>query len=391
MRWFLVGLVFLMACSAPMRGSKPDFSRLSFPLYMQSSPDEKYLYIVNTNFDLDYNSGWISVYNVESKKLLLEQGVIVPSYGGKLIFGPKNKRLFLPIRADSSIVVIDVEGKKLICNKDSSNRECSGEFIVPNKNVKDPKTGEEVPQAGTDAYSACVMNSTEYGPLLFVASVSDSFVAAYSLKGDMPKYITHLKVDPGVVDLACDEMNNRVFAAHRSSNQINEIVIEKTDLSDESDNSEVFTLKQRRAFGAPMEGNVADYFRSIKLAENNNILYATYRSSDSILKFDISKEDPVCVSTTPVPAGPAQLSILNVPVYGTFLFVVCTDDSSVVVLDESTMQLQRRVVLDRDPYTITLLPQHSMAAVSCFRDNSVALLKWEQNPGFTLKLGGWIK
>ena len=391
MRWLLIGLVFLMACSAPMRGSKPDFSRLSFPLYMQASPDERYLYIVNTNFDIDYNSGWISVYDVVSQKLLTDQGVMVPSYGGKLILGPENKRLFLPVRSDSSIVVINVDGKRLICNKDPANRKCSGDFIVMNKNVKDPKTGEEDPQAGTDAFSACVMNSAEYGPLLFVASVSDSFVAAYSLKDEIPRYITHLKVDSGVVDLACDGINNRVFAAHRATNQINEIVIEHDESTKNKDDTKEFTLQLKKSFGAPMEGNMLDYFRSIKLAQNNNILYATYRSSDTILKFDVSGEDPVCLSSTPVPTGPAQLSVLKLPVYGTFLFVVCAKDSSVVVLDASTMQLQRRVVLDRDPYTITLLPEHSMAAVSCFRDNSVALLKWDKNPGLTLKVGGWIK
>ena len=382
--WILLLLPAVMGCSRHVIGSPPDYSTLSFPLSMVASADESHLYVVNTDFDMDYSSGWISTVDMSTQKILPGTAIKIKPYSGDLIMSPDHKHAFLAQRWDSSIINFDLDDKGLLqCGQDA-DRKCQDGYILNDKNEYDPVQKDTLPRLGTDGYTTCVMQIHGFGQILFVASVSDSYLAAYDISSGKPEFMAHLLLNPGVSTLACDSVNQRVFAGHSTSN-----LIDVVDLAISSDKK----LLMDRAFGfaAPMTSTSADYFRHIELSAQGNILYATYRSPDLLLFFDVGRDRPVFVTAVDLPKGAADFGFIHDPVYGDYALVVSSDDGSVSIVSMDTRELMKRIKLCRYPYGIAILPKSGHVVVSCFRASSIGFLKWEGNPVTSMKVEGFLK
>jgi len=370
-------------CSKHEIGSPPDYTTLSFPLSMMATADEKWLYVVNTDFDMDYSSGWISTVDMENLKILSDESIEVHPYGGDLVMSPDRKHAFLVQRWDSSIIDFDIDSKGLDCGQ-TKNLKCSDDRVLYDKNEYDPIEKDTIARLGTDGFTTCVMKSDTMGTILFVASVSDSYLAAYDIASGKPEYLGHIVLNPGVSALACDSVGHRVYAAHSSSNGIDVVDV---DFSIDK------KLHINRVFGfsAPVTARRADYFRHLKLSAQGDILYATYRSPDLLMSFDVGGDRPVFITSVDLPKGVADFDFIRDPVYGMYAVVVCSDDGSIAIVSMDTREVMKRMKLCRDPYRLVLLPKSKTLAVSCFRSGSLGVLKWTDNPVTSMKVEGFLK
>ncbi len=91
-------------------GDLPPQDELNYPTSLIVHPDGRYLYVISSNFEGIYRDdlgGTLSIIDLETRELLSDRTLCLPSYGDSLVFGPSNYgdpsspvRLFGVTRAD---------------------------------------------------------------------------------------------------------------------------------------------------------------------------------------------------------------------------------------------------------------------------------------------------
>lgn len=125
--------VLTAACVDDLEGTEVPASAFYFPIGLEVSDDGRFAYVVNSNFDLRFNSGWLSVVSLEAVQDgdvvktsnqqidAITQRLLVPSLGGE-IARMDASRFFVGHRSDRLISVIDVsvDGSDLGCGDASA-------------------------------------------------------------------------------------------------------------------------------------------------------------------------------------------------------------------------------------------------------------------------------
>src|SRR5258708_1614435 len=73
---FLAG-ISSAGCFAPDNGRSPPLDRLYFPVGLVTDPDASRLYVVNSDFDLQFNAGTLQAYDLAKVRALAPQGCSV--------------------------------------------------------------------------------------------------------------------------------------------------------------------------------------------------------------------------------------------------------------------------------------------------------------------------
>lgn len=124
-----VGLGF-GGCETTYEDPFPRTDRVHWPIGLTVHPNGRFLYVVNSNFDTRYREdvgGTISVFDLETMKLLDGQGPYLPSFGGHIKLNGNATRAYVTARLDNQLVVLDVapNGSAISCNGSSDSSECS--------------------------------------------------------------------------------------------------------------------------------------------------------------------------------------------------------------------------------------------------------------------------
>jgi hypothetical protein len=147
----LLGLLSVGACNLDNVGDPPPDADIYFPtgLFLSQQSEgsaSRFLYLLNSNFDLRYNRGSVQVFNLDAldAKLrecprpgldcqinpadLLVDEVLVPSLATGYSVSPDRKRLYVATRTDQSLLYIDMdetaEGEAIL-QCDESERRCN--------------------------------------------------------------------------------------------------------------------------------------------------------------------------------------------------------------------------------------------------------------------------
>lgn len=121
----------LSACASDLPGEVAPTDTLYFPIGVVAAPVDDRVYIVNTNFDLRFNSGWVSVLSVDGLLARLAgaatnpfvQRLLVPSQGGRLALHPDGDVGVLPARGDGVVAGITVAADGTLACGDAANDE----------------------------------------------------------------------------------------------------------------------------------------------------------------------------------------------------------------------------------------------------------------------------
>jgi len=141
----------LCACNLDNLGDPPPDADLYLPtglLLSQQSTDSapRFLYVVNSNFDLRYNRGSVQAYDLEALNVavdacsrpgigceipsvpLLVDEVLIPSLATSFSVSPDRKRLYVATRTDASMTFIDLDESaqgEAVLDCAESERRCS--------------------------------------------------------------------------------------------------------------------------------------------------------------------------------------------------------------------------------------------------------------------------
>ncbi len=94
-----------------------------FPIGTQMHPDGRFLYVVNSNFDLRYRSdqgGTVSVIDTEEMEIVGDASPFVPSFGAHVALNEEGTRAYVPSRHNDELTVLNVadQGQAMYCEVD---------------------------------------------------------------------------------------------------------------------------------------------------------------------------------------------------------------------------------------------------------------------------------
>lgn len=147
----LLGLHFVGACNLDNVGDPPPDADIYFPtgLFLSGQSESsapRFLYLLNSNYDLRYNRGSVQAFDLDaldaelsscaepglecqiaSSKVMVDE-VLVPSLATSYSVSPDRRRLYVATRTDQSLLYIDLDESadgEDILQCDESERRCS--------------------------------------------------------------------------------------------------------------------------------------------------------------------------------------------------------------------------------------------------------------------------
>lgn len=141
-------LMIGIGCGDQYQEPLPPRDGLYFPIGMELHPNGRFLYVVNSNFDLRYRQdqgGVVSVIDTETGEILDRASPFIPSFGGHIELNEDGTKAYVTSRQDNQVTVLSVaaQGQALYCERDgellADSRSCtvgrvpdvSGGAIVP--------------------------------------------------------------------------------------------------------------------------------------------------------------------------------------------------------------------------------------------------------------------
>lgn len=133
----VLGLLCLLpvGCAREIAGEEPPEGVFYFPIGLATSPDGHYAYVVNSNFDLRFNAGWLSVVDVDALVDMLSDGVSdltpaivnqlkIPSLGGQIALDETGRVAIVAHRGTSLVTLVEIgdEGRSLSCGVQRGER-----------------------------------------------------------------------------------------------------------------------------------------------------------------------------------------------------------------------------------------------------------------------------
>lgn len=125
--WLVLG----SACTRNVTGQKP-LGSFHFPTSMALSPSGDILYVVNSNFDKRFSSGWVSVVDLRQ---LIQDGaqesdwllsrLNVPDLGGTIAVNATGTRAAIAHRGTPMVSLIEIDGTTLSCGDAGSTSSLS--------------------------------------------------------------------------------------------------------------------------------------------------------------------------------------------------------------------------------------------------------------------------
>lgn len=113
--------IFGVGCEDNYTDPLPRSDQLDWPIGLEVHPNGRFLYVVNSNFDTRYNEehgGTISVFDLQTQKMLAGNGPYIPSFGGQIKLNTDGTKAYVTVRYENQILSLDVaeNGSALGCN-----------------------------------------------------------------------------------------------------------------------------------------------------------------------------------------------------------------------------------------------------------------------------------
>ncbi|MCK5688674.1 hypothetical protein KAI87_05350 [Myxococcota bacterium] len=106
-----------LSCAQETGGDPPPDKSLYYPVWIEPSPSGDNLYVVNSNFDQRYSSGWLSVINIDDflaagmttdKGDAIVTSLDIPSLGGALSIIPGGKMAVISHRGLPTLTLLEI-------------------------------------------------------------------------------------------------------------------------------------------------------------------------------------------------------------------------------------------------------------------------------------------
>jgi hypothetical protein len=318
----LAALLLSAACAREFSGFEPPPNSLYFPVSVTLSPDHRYAYIPNTNFDLRYNAGWVTVLDLDAALAEIDAGnnnptsaltsrVKVVSLAGNLSISEAGDVAVVASRGGGTLTLMEVsdDGSTLSCgdpdateglNRVEERTDCDAEHMVrmttnlfPGQTLEEQEVVDPFttllftwrPEGGADGRTLAAVGH-------MTASANGSRVSLFEVDRDAPELVPVRSIGlPAVSPLAS-------LVLHPATNGTRVVGISQRFSTSVSPGSTLFSIDISAALAAEDEVRSATLvdvggdelfglvFSSSDTEANGRRAYVTNRSPDTVVVLD---------------------------------------------------------------------------------------------------------
>ncbi len=118
----LIAVILPYGCAQEIGGDVGSFSEMTYPTGMALHPNGRYLYVIQSNFNLDYrikDGGILTVIDLQTRKILADKSKRIGSFGSQVVLNKEATRGYLLTRSDSQLRWFDIseDGSTITCPK----------------------------------------------------------------------------------------------------------------------------------------------------------------------------------------------------------------------------------------------------------------------------------
>jgi DNA-binding beta-propeller fold protein YncE len=412
------------ACTASSDDVRPPADELFFPTGLAISPDESVLFVISANSELRYDSGTISVVDLdtvdatvdawlssgdvpagcnrdlsfagtieceEAPYLLTESGARTGNFSSTLAFqelGGGDLRLVVPVRGDPSVTWIDwsASDRTLSCSDSGGFALCDDAHRLTRI-----RNDSDLPQIPEEPFGVFVDSQNEFAVVTHFTTGTVTLV-------DMPLDGTPILADALTGIFASDPNNGQrgaVAVAGRTPNQPGDRVY-VTSRSD----GRIQTFTVGRQAGQLPVLLPTDYFflngigeneggtdaRAMAFGAGGDLAYVVNREPPSVALVDTSLTDGgvprnVILGGTDICREASAIAVGDVG-EGERAFVSCFQDGEIYVIDPTgSGRVEAVTTVGRGPFGVAVSPTRRRLYVSNFFENTIAVL--DLTPGTT--------
>ncbi len=373
------------ACGAN-EGVPPPADRFFYPTGLVVSPDGRFLFVANSNFDIAFNGGSLVTVDLQGvheriaarpsadapREEISEESLLVPgsavqigTFANELVLSADGRRLFASVRGDGSVTFADVgdDGNLVCADQPSGNLpECRGRFVLGRApNDRGLELGREPHALALHPSGRLFVTDADDGGVAMFETAFDT-PALTNVSDEFPRGSSAIALRPGTTSESDD------FLAYVTSRDAPSVVrfgvVADAGISVDRTTSIDF-------LGA---GGVDQ--RGIAFSPDYAQAYLVSRFPESLLVLDTAVDDSgrpadEFVAAIEVAAGPAVVSVD--PTSG-LVYVVCFRAGQIFVVDPFLLSVVDILLTGIGPHLLAFDPTRPVAYLAQFTESTIAVL-----------------
>jgi len=357
----------LFACEGTFIEPLPPRDHVHYPVGLATHASGDYLYVVNTNFDARYREelgGTVSVIDLNTRKILPDNGPFIPSFGGSIEINPSGTRAYVATRQANSLVsfAISPAGDTMFCDRDKSGKKTSSSDPTQCTLRRVPNT-ENSPVLPSDPFdldvSTLKINDDLNVDLINVSHLRGNNVSSITIPHTADGKSVNLSaaslrsvgITKGSGSIAHRPGTRDVFVGDRLGG---EILVYSPYLA--AGKSEIQAMIVRTSISLTHDAEIVADVRGMAFSTDGQTLFAVTRAPDALHIIDLGPKDPDRVSGTlysvvdviPIDNQPSDLVYHEGP-EGPLLYIPSFEEGTIVVVDPLIPAILDRIKTSANP------------------------------------------
>lgn len=384
----IVGLfagVVVSSCADPYEEPLPRRDRFNYPVGLTVNPNGRFLYVVNSNFDTRYLEsvgGSLSVVDLDTLRLLPDNGPYLPSFGGFVGLSGDARRAYVTSRNQNTVIALGVapDGSSVYCDdgvSPTSNPSACSMSRVPDQSgaarIPDdpyaldvatiPWTNADGETFDIDLVNIAHLRGESVTSIALPQTdgvVSGRNTAASSKSAAVISGGSAVARRPGTRDIYVGGRNSR------------EVVAYYPYLA--PDTGAVQAIVRRTSIPLGNLGQSVDT-RGLAFAPDGNTLYVVTRAPSAVHVVDLGPSNAEtgtgtthkAITSFPVARNPSGITVHTTATGETLLYVPSFAEEMIEVYDPKARALVSRIELGAQPYqfVVDAGPSHCIPGGRC--------------------------
>jgi len=388
-------LITTSACGVDVQGPEPPQDRFVYPVGMALHPDGHYLYVVSSNFDVEFRQdrgGTVLVVDTDTLEIVPGAGVQIGTFGGDIALnapgGGAPTRAYVAVRGDKTVTALDLEpdGGTLRCKGSSFTGACQ----LPTNN--DDPFGLVVTSTTVDDPAA--------GPVAIdfvgVAHLVGGNITAFAIKDGADGSWSRVSA-PLVAGANAIAQSPRTGQYYVTSRFTNTVVAFRPVFNPDGAIEAVFQLDEISIDNAtPFSGLDS---RGIAFNAAGTTAFVANRGPNSLLFVDVGPTELGTLSGSrnqvidmlPLPNAPAEVEVIQVRGQE-LVYVTSYAQKLITVVDPESHQVVDTIDIPGQPYAMAVdAVRHHRLYVSLFTSDAIAVIDIDpESPSFNTVIS-WVK
>jgi DNA-binding beta-propeller fold protein YncE len=351
-------------------GIEPPQDGLFFPTGIAVHPTGRYVYVVNSNFDVAFSAergGTVAVVDADTLRIVPEATVRIGSFGGQAVLSSDARFLYVAVRGDDSVVRLEVseDGGRLSCNGGLDGLPCRFEELDRDPYALVVETYEPELEVG---------GRTRID-LLTVTHLRTNAVTSLSFRDENPATARRVQADltSGGSALAIHPRTGDYYVSARFESRVRII---RPVLGREGEVVGIFSLGSI-ALNNPTGSYDA---RDIAFSASGDRAYVAARNPHAVLVLDTSPNDNgtgarnAWIAAVDLDEPPEALVVVSEPA-GEMVYVLELGAETVTVVDARNALVLGRFRVGEDPAAMAVdLERHRRMYVTLFGEGALGVV-----------------